>query len=190
MATGFTIGPMRGFEKIPHGAVAAAPEISTVEVSQPRLRHMLIPIVSLIGGVLLGLWSTGDGDITAGNGSKAILYAVVGTMVITAILLRVDRVFTSAELEKKILTGCADFIDVGILIVLALALGKLTQDLGTGPFIAQMLQSSMPVAVIPALIFVLGAITTNAIALCPDRRSAGDGGLFAYRDTGLIGIRS
>ncbi len=47
----------------------------------------------------------------------------------------------------------------GFLIVLALALGKLTQALGTGPFVAQLLQSSPPVAVIPALVFLLGAVS-------------------------------
>lgn len=69
---------------------------------------------------------------------------------ITAILLRLDGVFGSADIEAKIISGCAGFLDVGMLIVLALALGKLTQDLGTGPFVAQVLSSSLPIALIPA----------------------------------------
>ena len=65
---------------------------------------------------------------------------------------------TLADLEKKIIAGSAGFLDVGALIVLALSLGKLTQDLGTGPFVAQLLQSSLPGVVIPALVFLLSAM--------------------------------
>ncbi len=162
MGTGFTVGPMREFDA---RAQATAPAASTSTVATgvpPRLRHMLIPILTLIGGVFFCLWATGDGDITAGNGSASILYAVAGTIFVTAILLRIDRVFSSREIEEKIITGTAEFLDVGFLIVLALALGQLTKDMGTGPFVAQLLQNSMPLFVIPALVFVLGAAMSFA----------------------------
>ncbi len=161
MITGFTVGPMRQFDAV---TSTAAPEssASTADGREPRLRHMLIPIASLIGITLWSLYVTGNGDITAGDGSKSILYAVVATLFITGILLHIDRVFDSLEIEKKIIGGSAEFLDVGFLIMLALALGKLTQALGTGPFVAQVLQSSLPVAVIPALVFLLGAIMSFA----------------------------
>lgn len=164
MGTGFTVGPMRGFEKHAGAADAVAVPAATIAAgsAEPRLRHMLVPIVSLIGGVLLSLWSTGGGDITAGDGSSSILCAVIGTIALTAVLLRTDGVFSSADIEKKIIAGSAEFLDVGVLIVLALALGNLTKDLGTGPFVAQLLQNSLPVEVIPALVFVLGAVMSFA----------------------------
>lgn len=164
MATGFTVGPMRGFEMHASAATAAAAPAATIATgaAEPRLRHMLVPIVSLIGGVLLSLWSTGGGDITAGDGSSSILYAVIGTIALTAVLLRTDGVFSSADIEKKIIAGSAEFLDVGVLILLALALGNLTKDLGTGPFVAQLLQNSLPTEVIPALVFVLGAVMSFA----------------------------
>jgi tetracycline resistance efflux pump len=162
MATGLTIGPMRRFESQAGSLAGATAQANVADTHTPRLRHMLVPIVSLIGGVLLSLWSTGNGDITAGDGSSSILYAVLGTILLTAVLLRADRVFSSTEIEKKIISGSAEFFDVGLLIVLALALGKLTQDLGTGPFVAQLLQTSLPIKVIPALVFVLGAVMSFA----------------------------
>lgn len=170
MGTGFTVGPMRRFDAEARRAMeqraasgAQTVENGTVAVNQtPRLRHMLIPILCLIGGVFFSLWATGDGDITAGNGSQAILFAVVGTIVVTAIMLRIDNVFDSEEIEEKLITGTADFLHVGVLLVLALALGSLTKDMGTGPFVAQVLQSSLPTFVIPALVFVLGAAMSFA----------------------------
>jgi tetracycline resistance efflux pump len=162
MATGFTIGPMRNFAAT-EGLVASAAN-TPVDTSSgppsrtPRLRHMLLPVLCLIVTVMFGLWSTGHGNITAGDGSLSILYAVIFTLGFTAVMLRIDGVFSAADLEKKIIAGSAGFLDVGALIVLALSLGKLTQDLGTGPFVAQLLQSSLPSVVIPALVFLLSAI--------------------------------
>ncbi|MBS0416919.1 MAG: hypothetical protein JSR66_04350 [Proteobacteria bacterium] len=153
MATGLTIGPMRSY------GATEGPVASPVNSSRtPRLRHMVLPVLCLIVTVLFGLWSTGHGNITAGDGSLSILYAVIFTLAFTAVILRIDGVFSAAELEKKIVAGSAGFLDVGALIVLALSLGKLTQDLGTGPFIAQILRTSLPSVVLPALVFLLSAM--------------------------------
>lgn len=79
MSTGFTVGPMRGFEaQVSSAAARPVSQENIGQARQPRLRHMLIPIVALIGGVFLSLWSTGKGDIAAGDGSSSILYAVIG----------------------------------------------------------------------------------------------------------------
>ncbi len=166
MATGLTIGPMRNFAATE--GLAASPANTPIDTSKgypvrtPRLRHMLLPILCLIVTVLFGLWSTGHGNVTAGDGSLSILYAVIFTMAFTAVMLRVDGVFSAADIEKKIIAGSAGFLDVGALIVLALSLGKLTQDLGTGPFVAQLLQSSLPNVAIPALVFLLSAMISFA----------------------------
>lgn len=164
MFSGMSIGPMRKFdaEALAKLDITATAKPEDPNARPPRLRHMLIPILSLIGGVLLSLWITGNGNIRAGDGTASITYAVVFTIFITALMLRIDGVFNSSELEKKIIAGAAEFLDVGFLIVLALALGKLTKDMGTGPYVAQVLQHSMPLFLIPALVFVLGAIMSFA----------------------------
>ena len=161
MLGGFTPPSLREFER---ASSAAAPQIatSTAAAHAPRLRHMFVPIASLLGIVFLGLWATGQGSITAGDGSASILYAVVGTILLTAAMLRIDGVFTTEQAGQKIVDGTAQFLQVGVLIVMALALGKLTKDLGTGQFVAQLLQTSMPIQVIPALVFVIGAIMSFA----------------------------
>lgn len=162
MASGLTIGPMRRFDVV--AAIPPAPVAQLADGSggTARLRHMVIPIVTLIAGVLLSLWATGDGNMTAGDGSASILYAVIGTIAVTAVLLYIDGVFGSKEIEQKIIEGSAQFFDVGLLIVLALALGRVTQDLGTGAFVAQLMQASLPVVLIPALVFVIGAVMSFA----------------------------
>jgi Na+/H+ antiporter NhaC len=123
---------------------------------------MLVPLVVLIGGVIFSLWITGNGNIAAGNGSKSVLYAVVAAIFAMAVMLRAARTFDFGAIEQKVVTGMAEFLDVAILIVLALALGSLSRDLGTGAYVAQVLQSSVPLAVVPALIFLTGAAMSFA----------------------------
>jgi tetracycline resistance efflux pump len=161
MFGGFTPRSLRELER---GSTAVAPPIvtNTVDARAPLLRHMFVPIASLLGIVFLGLWATGQGSITAGDGSASILYAVVGTILLTVAMLRIDGVFTTAQAGQKVVDGSSQFLKVGVLIVMALALGKLTKDLGTGQFVAQLLQTSMPTQIIPALVFVIGAIMSFA----------------------------
>jgi tetracycline resistance efflux pump len=163
MITGFTTGPMRRFDlRARRNAGKAEPPAKAALNRPPQLRHMLVPVFSLTAGVLLGLWATGDGQITAGDGTASILYAVIGTLFITGLLLRLDRVFGTAEIEKKIITGSAGFLDVGLLIVLALATGGLTREMGTGIYVAQLLQITVPQFLIPALVFAIGAVISFA----------------------------
>ncbi len=167
MTAGLTIGPMRRAEKHARPdwrlrAAAAPPALAASAVEEPRVRYMLIPLVALIGGVILSLWITGNGDIAAGDGSSSVLYAVVAAIFVMAAMLWVYRTFDFAAIEQKTVTGMAEFLDVAILIVLALALGSLSRELGTGAYVAQILQSSVPLAAVPALIFLTGAAMSFA----------------------------
>jgi Na+/H+ antiporter NhaC len=55
-----------------------------------------------------------------------------------------------------------EFFDVSLLIVIALSLGGLCKDIGTGAYIAQLAQAALPTAVVPAVVFVLGSVMSFA----------------------------
>jgi tetracycline resistance efflux pump len=163
-----SIGPMRVAEERVRAnatSLAAAPvaTFSTdAAVREPRARHMLTPLAVLIGGVVISMWITGDGNIAAGDGSAAVLYAAAAAILVQAALLRIDGTFDLVTIEQKILAGMAEFLDVAILIVLALALGGMSRELGAGAYLAQILQGSIAQAALPALIFVTGAAISFA----------------------------
>lgn len=161
MLTGFTPRALREFERN-HRITPEPPVADTVHARTARVRHMFIPIASLLGILLFSLWASGNGSIPAGDGSASILYAIVGAIALTGLLLRIDGVFNFAQIGDKVIEGAAGFLEVGVLIVLALGLGKLTSDLGAGAYVAQLLTESLPVQVIPALVFVLGAFMSFA----------------------------
>jgi tetracycline resistance efflux pump len=167
MWTGLTIGPMRRTERHgrPNWKVRVArepPAAAASDAGEPRMRYMVIPLVVLIGGVLLSLWITGNGTIAAGDGTSSVLYAVLAAILAMAVMLRLDGVFDFAVIERKIIAGMAEFIDVAILIVLAFALGGLSRELGTGAYVAQVLTGAVSLAAVPALIFLTGAAMSFA----------------------------
>lgn len=167
MASGLTIGPMRKAdaklrsEQRPQEAEARSRAADSTS-DEPRVRYMVVPLVVLVGGVLFSLWVTGNGNITAGDGSASVLYAAVAAVLALAALMRIDGTFDLMTIEQKLVAGMAEFLDVALLLVFALALGDMNRELGTGPYIAQVLQGSMPTAVLPALVFITGAAMSFA----------------------------
>jgi hypothetical protein len=53
----------------------------------PHASLMIVPVVVMIAAMPLGLYVTGEGDITAGSGSTSVLWAVLAALVSTWILL-------------------------------------------------------------------------------------------------------
>jgi tetracycline resistance efflux pump len=163
-----SIGPMRVAEQRVLASVAPQTTAATASVGtddavrEPRARHMLTPLAVLIGGVVISMWITGGGNIAAGDGSASVLYAVAGAILVQVALVRADGTFDLVTIEQKILAGMAEFLDVAILIVLALALGSMSRELGAGAYLAQLLQGSIAQAALPALIFVTGAAISFA----------------------------
>lgn len=159
MATGLTIGPMRHFEE--RAAQSQLGEESEEEETPngvtPRLIYMIAPVLTLIATVVASLYLTGSGSIADGDGSGSILYAVTIASVVIAGLLVFYKAYGLLEIEKRYVQGMAEFFDVGVLIVLALTLGDLCKLMGTGVFVGQLALGVLPVELMPALIFVLGA---------------------------------
>lgn len=164
MATGFTLGPMKRFdaEALANPSHDTADTDETEASAEPRLIYMLVPILTLILSVLVSLYLTGDGDITQGDGSSSILYAVALASASIAMLLIYHKVCSVVDLEKHFVGGMAGFFDVGILIILALSLGDLCKVMGVGTFVAQFAQGTLPIELMPALVFFLGAAMSFA----------------------------
>jgi Na+/H+ antiporter NhaC len=169
MATGLTIGPMKAAEAAAR-ARREAGEIDAEDLPRaaaelgfkPRLAYMLAPLAVLIVTMVASLWLTGGGDITRGNGTASILYAVVLAMFVIGAQLIIDRVFTFGQVEEKAVQGMQEFFDISLLIVFALSLGQLCKDMGTGEFIAGVAQGALPVFLVPAVVFGLGCLMSFA----------------------------
>ncbi|MCY3604934.1 MAG: hypothetical protein F4Z95_11710 [Gammaproteobacteria bacterium] len=158
MLTGMTIGPMRRFDKAA-AALLKRDEKRDAEAGRKagRIEYMAVPVITLVVTVLASLYVTGGGEITRGDGSKSVLYAVAVSLAVTSLVLLARREYGFLEIEDRILAGMSEFFPVGILIVFALSLGDLTQQLGTGLFITGFVGDFLPQGTLPALVFLLGA---------------------------------
>lgn len=169
MATGLALGPMRAADRAAKSRATAARADAregvapkALEGPKPRLVYMLAPIATLFGTVFLSLYLTGGGDITKGAGTASIFYAVVAAVTVLAALLLAFRAFTFLEVETKVIAGMQELVDVAILIVLAFALGDLCRQMGTGPYLSSLAVGAVPLTLIPAAVFLLGALMSFA----------------------------
>lgn len=154
--TNRSIGPMRAFD-----AAAQEQESEEVETSTPpgALATFILPMLILVGGSIGFMWWTGNGNILAGSGSKAILWSVIlGTA--TSFLLAARNRDLRGSLLDTGFEGMGKLLPAVIIIFMALALGDSLRALGTGIFLSN-LASSLPTPwLIPAALFLTASVTS------------------------------
>jgi len=123
----------------------------------PRAVNMIVPILVLIGMMPLGLYVTGDGDLAAGSGSTSVLWAVLGAVGVLWLLLIAQRMMSIGDLTRVGLKGAGGLVGLAIILLLALALGNVTRELGTGVYVAGLIQGVFPPSVLLPLVFLTSA---------------------------------
>ncbi len=165
--TGWDVGPMREAERRvrEEGKVlrdGAKPMVSAdVAAAQPppevprRALNMVVPIGVMVATVPIVLWVTGDGDIMAGSGSAAVLWGVIVGLLVAAVAYRAQGIMTLEDLSENAIKGIQGLVPLVIVLSLAFAIGATTRALGTGVFVAQAAQATLPMWTVPAVIFLL-----------------------------------
>jgi Na+/H+ antiporter NhaC len=109
--------------------------------------------------VPVGLYITGDGDITKGSGSTSIYYAVIATLFVLYIYYIPAKLIKHKEYFEALYKGMGEMIPLAIIIILALLIGAVIKELGTAQYITHHMQGNFPAFVVPMLIFLVSAIT-------------------------------
>ena len=128
-----------------------------------KARFMLIPIFVMVISMPLGLYVTGDGDLRAGSGSTAVLWAVVAALSVAWGLVLIQGKHGVGDLMQMFLRGAGGLLPVAIILLLALAMGDVANLLGTGLYIAQLVQDSLPVFLFLPLLFLVSAVIAFSI---------------------------
>jgi len=170
--TGWGFGAMRRAEEraAESGAVLrpdAQPmvedEVASIEPPDhvvPRALHLLLPVAVMVGMIFVGLYVTGDGQLMQGSGATSVLWAV-GTGVGVAILLyALPRPFPDGrptlsvgDAMDWVVTGASGLVPVTLLLVLAFAIGQVSQALEMGAYVVQLVGTEGPTWWVPVLIF-------------------------------------
>jgi tetracycline resistance efflux pump len=168
------IGPMKKAQVRTEGGEFlwpnATPMIDPAILSQKvertdadKARFMIVPIAVMVISMPLGLIVTGDGDLSAGSGSTSVLWAVLAALVISWVLALQQRRLNLEELMQIFLKGAGGLLPVTMILLFALALGDVANLLGTGAYVAQLVQQNIPLALLLPLLFIISGFIAFAI---------------------------
>lgn len=138
-----------------------------------RALNAVIPIVVLVLGVVAGLYVTGRAGteqaepslkdiIGAANSYKALMWASLLSVVAAAALSAMQRLMSLEEIVSAWYRGMRAMIYAMITLILAWSLAAITGELKTAEFLVSALGDSVPVQLVPLLVFVIAALTAFA----------------------------
>ena len=129
-----------------------------------RAINAFVPIITLVVALMVSLMMLGEGDsmiavLESTSPYRAMMYSsFVGVLVAAAMSIG-QKILTVHETVDAWYGGLRATLFGMIILVLAWALSDLTATLNTASYLVTLLADSLPVALIPAIVFILAAIT-------------------------------
>ena len=168
--SGFGFGEMRRAEVRavetgalirPNSSPMSPGEQEIVTKAPYSMGDFMIPLITMIGVIFMGLYITGDGNLMQGSGSTSVLWAVsVAVMVGGARMLlprKEGAKMNFTQMSETVVKGSSELFGVTLLVVFAIALGQVSRALEIGPYVAQLVGEDAPIWLIPALVFAAGS---------------------------------
>ena len=123
---------------------------------------VIVPVLVLVATMLTALLVTGDGSMLKGDGTASVFYAVLASIATLALMVQFRPAAERPPVEKSVYAGFGDFMEVGILLALALALGSLCKEMGTGHYIAGLASGNVPAFLMPLIFFFVSCLISFA----------------------------
>jgi len=163
-----TVGPHLGSSQ----ADDAEP-IRPVRGKPHRAINAVLPIAVMLVGVMGGLYVTGMDRVElenpglkdivgAADSVKALMWGSLLGAMTAGTLSMVQRILTLEQVVNAWYQGMRAMIYAMIILVLAWALGNITQELKTAEYLVWVLGDALPIQLLPACVFVIAAATAFA----------------------------
>ncbi len=143
--------------------ILAALSDEHVDDESDKARVMILPIVVMVLAMPAGLYVTGNGIISDGSGSTSVLWAVLAALATAWLLVLGQGKAKIDELMQTFLKGAGGLLPVAMILLFALALGDVANLLGTGLYVAQLAQESIPTSLLLPLLFVISSFIAFSI---------------------------
>ena len=129
-----------------------------------RAVNAFVPIISLVIALLVSLYALGEGDslvevLETTSPYQAMMYSSFVGVLVAATLSIGQGILSVHETVDAWYGGLRATLFGMIILVLAWSLSDLTATLNTASYLVTLLADSLPVALIPAIVFILAAIT-------------------------------
>ena len=129
-----------------------------------RAMNAFVPIITLVVTLLVSLLALGDGKslleiLETTSPYQAMMYSSFVGVLVAATMSIGQGILTVHETVDAWYGGLRATLFGMIILVLAWSLSDLTAALNTASYLVTLLADSLPVALIPAIVFILAAIT-------------------------------
>ncbi len=174
-ATGLDFGPMYKAEvrarsgKVKPEMTETLPSLEGEELSAKeniplRALNAFVPILALVVALGVSLIALGEGEslrqiLATTAPYQAMMYSSFVGVMVAAVLTVAQGILSMHETVDAWYGGIRATLFGMIILVLAWALSDVTAALHTAPYLVTLLADSLPVALIPAIAFLLAAIT-------------------------------
>ena len=163
-------------------------EVKPVEGVKLTVWNAIIPIGTLIVGALIAFYWSGYTTILGGedqalitlmktaplsfNGifealsasdaSVALFQAALLASIVAIIMAVGERILTIEQAISEWIGGMKTIVITGVILLLAWSLGGVIGEVGTADYLVGVLSNTIPAFIVPALIFILGALISFA----------------------------
>lgn len=154
-----THGPMKDAEL--RRAQSDSPQSnssSELEIPASKPSFMLIPLFVMSVSMVGFMFMTGNGSFTDGSGSKSVLYATALACLVAYVMMVGSGRFNHKQMTEIGFKGMNELLPLVVIVLFSLALGASLKELGTGKFIASLVAGNIPMFLVPALLFIAGAL--------------------------------
>jgi Na+/H+ antiporter NhaC len=143
------------------------------EGTRNRWYNLVVPVLVVIVVALVGLYYTGAQGLApdernlrdvigAADPFASLLWASFAGVVVAMGMAIVQRILNVVEAVNAWVGGMRSMLLAMVILALAWSLSGLTEALGTGVFLAGALQDALPLALLPAVVFLIASATAFA----------------------------
>lgn len=121
---------------------------------------VILPMATMLV-VLFALFGAFFAQVGSLPGAKvrlSLLLAYLAAAAVCAVLLKREGVMASSESFRTFVQGMGKMVLIVLILLLAWTLGDVCELLGTGSYVARAFDSILSPGLLPALVFVLGAV--------------------------------
>ncbi len=127
-----------------------------------RAINLLIPIGVLITVMFAALLITGSGNIMNGSGSKALIWAVLCSLLTILIMSIGQKIFTLDQAISQMFKGMGNMLPIAFVLIFGFTMGNIVKSLDTGTYLSNIFQRFLNPALLPALTFVIALLISFA----------------------------
>jgi len=141
----------------------SAEQVVNDEESIPSAWLMALPILAMVIMMPVSLYVTGDGNIIEGSGSVSVLWSVCLAIAVAWVMTLATGDSSLAELMQVFMKGAGDLLPIAVILLLALTLGDVAVELGTGVYVANLVSGNIPTVLLAPIVFLVSAFIAFSV---------------------------